>query len=299
MSAALKNLRSFQDRLTEWKAEGGLPAVTIVVIAHTDKKGQALFGSVTQFADCEVLYQLNRVEHANQATLECVGARDIEDPPTITFEMQKVPIVTAKGNEQNLVVSKEVLAQPEKSAEDILNERVNKDEPHARRIVKIMVEHFLRGAKSGQLRKQFETETGLQKQTFYDGLGYATTMKGWIVASGEGKAKRYNLNPDGCWKEAVYQEPDIGPMVGPSVHPSRGERTNGPTDQSADQSNGPKTDQQWTNGPTADSDNPDSTASAGKPNQTNETESSIDRVKKAINEGIKHVDQGKGGQRKH
>jgi hypothetical protein len=114
MSVALKNLRSFQDRLTELKVEGGLPAVTFVVIAHTDKKGQALFGSITQFADCDVLYQLERVEHANQATLECVGARDIEDPPAITFEMQKVPIITAKGNEQNLVVSKEVsiLDQP-------------------------------------------------------------------------------------------------------------------------------------------------------------------------------------------
>jgi hypothetical protein len=108
MSVALKNLRSFQDRLTEWKVKGGLPAVTFVVIAHTDKKGQALFGSITQFADCDVLYQLERVEHANQATLDCVGARDIEDPPAITFEMEKVEIITAKGKELNLVVSKEV-----------------------------------------------------------------------------------------------------------------------------------------------------------------------------------------------
>jgi hypothetical protein len=108
MSVALKNLRSFQDRLTEWKVEGGLPAVTFVVIAHTDKKGQALFGSITQFADCDVLYQLERIEHVNQATLQCVGARDIEDPPAIIFEMEKVEIVTAKGKELNLVVSKEV-----------------------------------------------------------------------------------------------------------------------------------------------------------------------------------------------
>jgi hypothetical protein len=94
--------------LTEWKVEDGLPAVTFVVIAHTDKKGQALFGSVTQFADCDVLYMLERVEHADQATLTCIGTRDIEEPPPITFEMQKVEIVTAKGIEQNLVVSKEV-----------------------------------------------------------------------------------------------------------------------------------------------------------------------------------------------
>jgi len=119
MSVALKNLRSFQDRLTEWKVEGGLPAVTFVVIAHTTYKGDKLFGSITQFADCDGLYQLERAEHANQATLVCVGARDIEEPPAITFEMEKVPIVTAKGNEQNLVVSKEVPA-----ADTILNESV-------------------------------------------------------------------------------------------------------------------------------------------------------------------------------
>jgi hypothetical protein len=57
MSVALKNLRNFQSKLTEWKVEDGLPEVTFVVIAHTDKRGQALFGSITQFADCDVLYQ--------------------------------------------------------------------------------------------------------------------------------------------------------------------------------------------------------------------------------------------------
>jgi hypothetical protein len=110
--------------LTEWKVPDGLPEVTFVVIAHTDKKGQALFGSVTQFADCDVLYQLERVERTDQATLTCIGTRDIEEPPAITFEMQKVGIITAKGNEQNLVVSKEVpildqiLDQPMQSKQD-------------------------------------------------------------------------------------------------------------------------------------------------------------------------------------
>lgn len=117
MSVALKNLRDFQAKLTEWKVKDGLPEVTFVVIAHTDKRGQALFGSITQFADCDVLYQLERVEHTNQATLTCIDARDIEAPPAITFEMEKVQITTAKGSEFNLVVSKEVAAK-EKTKED-------------------------------------------------------------------------------------------------------------------------------------------------------------------------------------
>jgi hypothetical protein len=237
-----------------------LPAVTFVVNAHTDKKGQALFGSITQFADVGVLYQLERVEHANQATLNCVGARDIEEPPPITFEMEKVSIVTAKGDEINLVISKEAAAQPEKSVNEILSERIDKDEPRARRIVKIMVQHFLSGAKSGALKTQFEKETGLQKQTFYDGLAYATTVKQWMVSSGEGKGKRYNLNPNGSWKEAAQEAGDWSDGIGPSVPPLRGERTNGPMDQSADQSNRTENGPKRTDGPTADSSNPATTA---------------------------------------
>ena len=101
MSVALKNVREFQDRLNEWKVEDGLPEVTIVINAHTTYTGLKLFGSITQFADCDVLYQLERVPHANEATLKCVDARDIETPPAIKFEMEKVPIVTAKGKEHS------------------------------------------------------------------------------------------------------------------------------------------------------------------------------------------------------
>jgi hypothetical protein len=57
-------------------------------------------------------------EHANVATFTCIDARDIEAPPPVTFEMEKVPIVTAKGKELNLVVSKEVTATKEGSKED-------------------------------------------------------------------------------------------------------------------------------------------------------------------------------------
>ena len=43
-----------------------------------------------------MLHQLERGPHANEATLKCVDARDIETP-MIRFEMEKVPIITAKG----------------------------------------------------------------------------------------------------------------------------------------------------------------------------------------------------------
>jgi hypothetical protein len=119
MSVALKNIREFQDKLNEWKVEDGLPEVTIVINAHTTYSGKKLFGSITQFADCDVLYQLEREPHADHATLKCVDARDIETPPEIAFAMQKVPIITAKGKEHSLVISKEVpVVDLEQSGED-------------------------------------------------------------------------------------------------------------------------------------------------------------------------------------
>ena len=56
MTAALQRLTIFQktlEEVTEFK--DALPQVTILIIAHTDKKGVDLFGSVTQFANCDVL----------------------------------------------------------------------------------------------------------------------------------------------------------------------------------------------------------------------------------------------------
>jgi hypothetical protein len=155
-----------------------------------------------------------------------------------------------------------------------MNERIDKEELHARCIVKIMVQHFLSGTANKQLREQFEKETGFKKQTFLDGLAYATTVRQWIVSSGEKKRKRYNLNANGCWKDAVIEPDDRSVLVGLSVPSLRGNGPTRPTDQSADQSNGLKTDQKQTNGPTADSKNKDATGLAEKSTEINETESS-------------------------
>ena len=65
MTAALEQLTIFQKTLgavTEFK--DALPQVTVLIIAHTDKKGVDLFGSVTQFANCDVLYMLKREAHS-------------------------------------------------------------------------------------------------------------------------------------------------------------------------------------------------------------------------------------------
>ena len=109
MTAALDRLTTFQktlEKVTEFKE--ALPLVTVLILAHTDKKGIDLFGSVAQFANCDVFYMLNRQEHALEVTLSCVGARDIEEPANVTLGLEKVLIDTANGPEENLAVVKEV-----------------------------------------------------------------------------------------------------------------------------------------------------------------------------------------------
>ena len=109
MTAALARLTAFQktlEEVTEFK--DALPLVTVLILAHTDKKGIDLFGSVAQFANCDVLYMLNRQEQALEVTLSCVGARDIEEPASVILGLEKVIIDTANGPEENLAVVKEV-----------------------------------------------------------------------------------------------------------------------------------------------------------------------------------------------
>src|SRR5262245_60481946 len=65
MTAALQRLTAFQktlEKVTEFKES--LPLVTVLILAHTDKKGIDLFGSIAQLSNCDVLYMLNRQEHA-------------------------------------------------------------------------------------------------------------------------------------------------------------------------------------------------------------------------------------------
>jgi hypothetical protein len=105
MTAALGRLTVFQktlEKVTEFK--DSLPLVTILILAHTDKKGMDLFGSIAQFANCDVLYMLNRQEHALDVTLSCMGARDIEEPADLIIALEKVTIETANGPEENLAV---------------------------------------------------------------------------------------------------------------------------------------------------------------------------------------------------
>jgi hypothetical protein len=105
MTAALDRLTVFQKKLEEvTEFKDSLPQVTVLILAHTDKKGIDLFGSIAQFANCDALYMLNRQEHALVVTLSCTAARDIEEPADLTITLENVIIETANGPEENLAV---------------------------------------------------------------------------------------------------------------------------------------------------------------------------------------------------
>jgi len=86
---------------------------------------------------------------------------------------------------------------------------------HARRIVKVMNQYFaVHGATTEVLRRRFEEETKLKKQTFCNAL-YCAKAKEWIVGTGQQGVPNI-LNPNGCWMEAL-REPV--PVYQPSNHP--------------------------------------------------------------------------------
>jgi hypothetical protein len=69
-----------------------------------------------------------------------------------------------------------------------------------------MVRHFPNGAKSEDLRRQYERDTSLVRQSFYNALSYVKTQ-GWFVRE-EGN-RLYHLNSNGSWKEPVESIGDI------------------------------------------------------------------------------------------
>jgi hypothetical protein len=155
---------------------------------------------------------------------------------------EPVPIVTGPLTEFNKV----------------LNESMEMDEQHARTLVEVMVQHFPEGATNTQLHKQ----SGMKDSTFKRGLNTAKN-KEWFVGGG-GRNMRYNLNPNGCWKSS-------GSTSGPGQPPYRGLDPLDPKEVGS-------MDPNWTQvGPLAPNrscKNVDSTVSAEKPNEINETESS-------------------------
>ena len=75
-------------------------------------------------------------------------------------------------------------------------------EKNARRLVRAMVEHFPAGATCEDLRRQFEKDTGLARQSFYNAL-HLSKGQGWLVGGGSphNQNQLYKLSPSGSWKE--------------------------------------------------------------------------------------------------
>jgi hypothetical protein len=71
-------------------------------------------------------------------------------------------------------------------------------EKNARTLVGVLV-HFPAGATCEDLRKQFEQDTSLNRQSFYNALRYVKE-RGWFVGGGS-RSQLYTLNSDNSWKE--------------------------------------------------------------------------------------------------
>ena len=136
---------------------------------------------------------------------------------------------------------------------------------HARRLVKVMNQYFaVHGATTGVLRKQFEQETKLKKQTFCNALVCAKA-KEWIVGTSQQGVPNI-LNPNGCWREAL-REP---------VHPAYQQSNHSNSRNGSDQTG------------------------CASPNQTgvgqlwtSEGNDAVDRIVALASEAIRYVDENK------
>jgi hypothetical protein len=71
-------------------------------------------------------------------------------------------------------------------------------ERNVRRLIDVLATHP-EGACTEDLRRAFELETGLGRQSYYNSLAAAKARQ-WIIGDGE-QGKLNVLNPDGAWKK--------------------------------------------------------------------------------------------------
>jgi hypothetical protein len=71
-------------------------------------------------------------------------------------------------------------------------------EANARLLIGVLARYFPTGATCEDLRRRFEKNTSLARQSFYNALRYAK-QQGWFV--GGGPHQLYTLSTDGSWKE--------------------------------------------------------------------------------------------------
>jgi hypothetical protein len=78
-------------------------------------------------------------------------------------------------------------------------------ERNGRKLIGVLVQYFPTGCICEDLRRQFERDTGLARQSFYNALKYAKEQS-WIVGGGKDPRDQYQLytlNPNGSWKEPL------------------------------------------------------------------------------------------------
>ena len=88
-------------------------------------------------------------------------------------------------------------------------------EENARKLIGVVVQHFPQGGICEDLRRQFEQDTSLRRQSFYNALNFCK-KQAWIVGGGNphNQNQLYNLNPDGSWKELASTGDGIGEAIG-------------------------------------------------------------------------------------
>jgi hypothetical protein len=223
MTDALDRLTFFQKAVEAMPAlKEALPQVTILIIAHTDKKGLDLFGSIAQFANCDVLYMLKRKAHESKVTLTCTGARDIEEPPDLIMGLEKEIIETAKGQEENLVIAKELSVLDERSADIKGKRKAGACTANARLAFDILIKRFPQGAERFEWLEAWQAEKGGPQargasDDSFDKAKQELLDLEWIEAFGlrRGTVFRVKGSREDTTETAWGDDPDSNPRSAP------------------------------------------------------------------------------------
>jgi AAA domain len=210
-----------------------------VVLHHSGWDEKRERGSTAIRAKSNILIQIVRFDpeagHVELKHNKLRGGKRLEQ-----FFL-RVKLIPVEGYKEPIPIVTGPLTEFDK----VMTEPVEMEEQHARELVQVMVQHFPQGATNSQLEKR----SGMKDSTFKRALGCASKEKGWLVGGG-GRGKKYNLNPNGCWKEGGS---DKGSTSGPGHTPYRGVD---PLDPKEVRSNGPDWTQvgpldPWTQPPVA------------------------------------------------
>jgi hypothetical protein len=185
---------------------------TFLNLQHSPWNGRRPKGSIAMPGKNDIILIINEL-NVKEGYIKMEHFKRREGPmlKELAFKTRLVPL---EGKPHPLPLVTGELKDPF----DVLNRDMSADEEGARELVRIVADWPTGGGKPthGRLKARFGKGDG----TFNRARDEAVLVKTWLVGGG-GKGKAYQLNPDGCWEQAL-KIPGSLPDITSTSTPYRG-----------------------------------------------------------------------------